>query len=67
MKIIAENHAADLLRPDARTASTPLMLDAIACDLRALYGETADALPERLLALARRLDGGSQRGAAQAA
>ncbi|GJD54539.1 hypothetical protein [Methylobacterium dankookense] len=66
MKIIAENHAADLPR-DAYAAPAPLMLDAIACDLRALYGETASDLPDRLLALARRLDRAPRHGSAQAA
>lgn len=55
MKTIAENHAA-LLRGAARSAPAPLMLDAIACDLRALYSEAAGDLPDRLVALARRLD-----------
>lgn len=56
MKIIRENHAADLVRDDVRSAPAPLMLDAIACDLRARYAETASELPDRFVALARRID-----------
>jgi hypothetical protein len=67
MKIIAENYAADLLRDEPRAAPTPLMLDAIACDLRALYSEVAGDLPDRLLALARRLDRDAPRDAARVA
>ena len=67
MKIIRENHAADLLRDDVRSAPGPLMLDAIACDLRARYEETASALPDRFVALARRIDTERPRDTVQAA
>ena len=43
------------------------MLDAIACDLRALYNEVAGDLPDGLLALAQRLDREAPRDAARAA
>ena len=67
MKIIAENYAADLLHDAPRAAPAPLMLDAIACDLRALYNEVAGDLPDGLLALAQRLDREVPRDAARAA
>ncbi|AWN38538.1 hypothetical protein [Methylobacterium radiodurans] len=56
MKLVSQNHAAQLTRFDELDSSDRLMLDAIACDLRSLYGETVADLPEDLLALAARLE-----------
>lgn len=52
MKIVSQNHAAQLTRFDEIDSSERLMLDAIACDLRSLYGDAAADLPDDLLALA---------------
>ncbi len=56
MKIVSQNHAAQLTRFDEIDSSERLMLDAIACDLRSLYGDAAADLPDDLLALASRLE-----------
>ncbi len=56
MKIVSQNHAADIGRFDEIDSSERLMLDAIACDLRGLYGDAAADLPDELLALAARLE-----------
>lgn len=58
MKIIAQNYAATLLSDSFRSdTDSQIALDAIGCDLRSLYGEAANEVPEHLLALARRVDG----------
>ena len=58
MKIIAQNYAATLLGDALRSdTDSQVALDAIGCDLRSLYGEAANELPEHLLALAHRIDG----------
>ena len=56
MKIVSQNHAADIGRFDEIDSSERLMLDAIAYDLRSLYGADGTDLPDDLLALAGRLE-----------
>jgi hypothetical protein len=57
MKIVDENHAACLTRSERPDSTERLMLDAVACDLRSLYGDAAADLPDDLLALADRIEG----------
>lgn len=56
MKIVGENYAARFVRFEEVDSSERLMLDAVACDLRTLYGDAAADLPQDLLALAARLE-----------
>lgn len=56
MYIVSENYAAHLVRAHDIDSTERLMLDAIACDLRSLFGADAADLPDDLLALAGRLE-----------
>lgn len=56
MKIVSENYAACFARSHEVDTTERLMLDAIACDLRSLYGDAAAAVPDDLLVLAGRLE-----------
>ena len=58
MKTVAQNHASERLRSGTRVDSgQAVMLDTLGWDLRDHYAKSADALPDALMALARRLDG----------
>ncbi|GJD81803.1 hypothetical protein [Methylobacterium gregans] len=56
MKIVSENYAARLARTDDVDSTERLMLDAISCDLRSLFGDEAADLPDHLLILVGRLE-----------
>ena len=61
MKTVALNHAESCRSPDDRRAGIPetAHLDLIGSGLRDIFATSSVAIPERLLALARQLDGRS--------
>jgi hypothetical protein len=56
MKIIANNHADSIRRPDARETVEATVLDTVREELLSYYGNAERDLPAELAALAHRLD-----------